>query len=641
MSLLFASVPLLTAPHGRRQKGAGVRPPIQSGPIRPVVAAVCLSAALISTGCKSDSDRATAERDRVIQFVERDGTYPVAVSPDGTKILTKAAQGDPAQRTPFVLAVVDRETGRTVAQLPGQSQLLLSWRPDSRGIAFVMDPEGGRNRKLYYWQIDRPQADVVDPVLFRAATRLMTWSADGCRLAYSVEIETPVAGLEKPLRDDLVKVLDFCAVKPTPRALARTTKDITAYQWSPDGTRMAVLENAEPRPMLTLVSADGQVGTGVPLPAGMGAKHLAWSPDGRKLLLTGRHGKARQFDALHEVDLTSGAVRTLIADPGNVEYPRYLDSRRVLYHFDHGGERRLFLLNLPAAGGTEATRGASRQLSPSGGDTQLGFVAADGTLYVENVGVDRPRALYRTSSDGGAAERVFPKQIDPELIGVAPRQIWLPVASGTTTMQVLHWSGNRGGKPRGVYLGAHSGYRYRLAYDSQVQAVVKSGWDVLHVQHRGSSAFDATFQPEQRREEQVRDILVAYDHAIRVLGVPAQRIIMGGHSFGASLAAQAALAAPQAIGGVVLAAMVGAQAPERPGAPFTGTVTALHGALDEIPVAAAERAITQLFGADALTAPRGRMIVLPGEPHTFRQPRSRGITAWAIIQALQQASAAD
>ena len=159
------------------------------------------------------------------------------------------------------------------------------WSPDGRRLAFVRDDE--------IWVIESDGSRLTRVVGKPGAGRDPRWSPDGHRLAFLSRrrgwaqiwlIDAPVPRRGRPATEPK---------PPRPTVLTETGLDVDAFEWSPDGTRIAVMARRGPAieetSQITLVD----VATGTTrVVAGERSVDVAarWLPDGSLLFVSDADG---------------------------------------------------------------------------------------------------------------------------------------------------------------------------------------------------------------------------------------------------------------------------------------------------------------------------------------------------------------
>lgn len=245
-------------------------------------------------------------------------------SPDGTKIAFLSNR-DADRDNLFLLDLASRET----VQLTHEEYIVgdFAWHPEGRGLAYTVgigqeDWIGfvdlqGRTERL----VDFPDSEsgLVGP----EAGRPRPFSPDGGSLAFVSNVHDSLD----------IGVLDLASRKV--RWLARGGPDRGLPLWSPDGDRIALLENRDGNVRLVTVDVDGRGRTPLSPPEGT-ASRAVWLPDGRGLLYL--HSTASRPEGLV---LQRGARRTRLIEGLRTAMPRGELGRPRLVRYESTDGRRI------------------------------------------------------------------------------------------------------------------------------------------------------------------------------------------------------------------------------------------------------------------------------------------------------------
>lgn len=220
--------------------------------------------------------------------------YHPTWSPDGEKIAFTRWMGDNSSR----IYIIDRDGGNEIelAALPVNNDFP-AWSPLGNKIAFVNRPERGEHRSLIY-TVD-PNGKNLQAIHKNPDKRIrqMAWSGDGTQIIFS-PIRSPITVVNTVILE--VHTVDVQVHSPN------------SPDWSPDGQDITF--TAFPPPIVSfdpghgvfIIDQDGNpVQTIIVDTHPLDAEGLAWSPDGKKMLL-GQHG------GLYTLDLASEAVELFL-----------------------------------------------------------------------------------------------------------------------------------------------------------------------------------------------------------------------------------------------------------------------------------------------------------------------------------------
>lgn len=508
------------------------------------------------------------ERLTIEQIVAVDSPREPRLSPDGRRVAYTAEAG--GARQAFVL---DLRSG--LARQVTASEHAVSdprWSPDGSRLAYV------RENAIWLVGIDGSRPTIVAD--HPAGQHSPRWAPDGRRLAFVsrrrgwsqawvVAAPLPRRG-PRPAREE----------RPEPRALTRVGMDVDDLQWSPDGSRIAVLAQRDPdlattQVTVVAVAAGDKPGAADPeesVVAGVGAWETSprWLPDGSGLLVASdRDG----WFQVVRVPLDGGDRTALTSGPadhgdysggfGMAPLPSP-DGTRLVHPLLRDGFADLVVAPLTAP--APVRRGPGRppkrrpdavasgpgvRISPFDGiwravdwlpdgsailaigtserDPEdfwiLPVPAADGTRA-------RPRRLTR-SLPAAVPVRGF---VEPERLAITARDglaipgtLWRPAAA----------TGKRGGRTVPTIVHVHGGPSSRVLRDFQPfrQLLVQEGYAFLSVDYRGSLGQGRDFRLANLGEWGHADVHDVIDAARWAAAQPWSngRLAMFGGSYGGYL----------------------------------------------------------------------------------------------------------
>ncbi|MGD2145705.1 MAG: hypothetical protein PVH41_03300 [Anaerolineae bacterium] len=243
--------------------------------------------------------------------------------------------------------------------------LFPSWSPDGSRVAYLELSEQGRGG-VWVTRLDGTMPFSVSPPIAGAPLREIdavppAWSLDGTQLAYvtlgqssrtaleiaradggGIEYSVPLTGhvaedLRRSPVDERYLIVgppevgesDVYTLSTESEGPSLIMTGTTAADWSPDGRRIAVAEQAS-RSVLVV-----QMGGEVRLLAQFSTTPIdvRWSPDGRLMAVVAA-GSVRQGygDALHVVDVADGAITSLVDGEAWAGWPEWSsDGKRLLF----------------------------------------------------------------------------------------------------------------------------------------------------------------------------------------------------------------------------------------------------------------------------------------------------------------------
>ncbi|RKH68913.1 S9 family peptidase [Corallococcus llansteffanensis] len=548
--------------------------------------------------------RGTAEGGvrEVLSFLEEHGKLPVTASGDGRWLLEKRFLADA-----FELRVVDRATGAIAAgALSADTQLALAFCPKGRTVAFLACSGGDRRFALQFLDIDTGRVTAAPTPRTRSAAAPILWAPDGQRLLYTLA--------EGPSQHAVV----FDRGSGQWQRMEPPLAERCEPAWSPDGRRIALASGQQPG-ALALVSLDDPPGVRTLVIADRGElRHLSWRPDGGALAVTLRR-QADEYFSLLEVDCLTGRQSVVAQPPGDVSEPRYLGASELLFRVGSGGDARLMR--------ARTDPGETLPVGPASGVVNLRSGAAEaGRVFALHVGRTSPPALLEVSS--GEEPGVVGRATSAWTSGCT--DVALRARDGLGLPGFLWRPGTQSALGPSAVVLVHGGPALQElpVWDARVQVLLRAGCHVLSFNYRGSTGYGARFERAGNDAERTLDVLAAVDYCVDRVGVPRERVVLLGSSYGTSLVAGAMVAEPGCCGAAVLVSTVRLSRIARRQLPAPPRVVAFHGENDNLLAPAqARREIEGCLGPAAL-AHEGAWSVFEHEGHHLHRLRS-----WARVYA--------
>jgi dipeptidyl aminopeptidase/acylaminoacyl peptidase len=399
------------------------------------------------------------------------------------------------------------------------------WSPDGRRLAFVRDDE--------IWVVEADGSRLTKVAGKPGGGREPRWSPDGHRLAFLSRrrgwtqiwlIDAPVPRRGRPATEPK---------PPRPTVLSESGIDVDAFEWAPDGARMAVMARRGPTVDETSQISIIDVATGASrVVAGRDSTDVGarWLPDGSLLFVSDADGWFQVVrltaDGHDRIVLTAGEREH--GEPGGgigydpVPAP---DGSRFLHIEVHDGLQDLVVGVLAADAALKRGRGrppktprtvsavtAGSRINPWDGVWRSVGWLADGA-WVAAVGEREtaPQDLWLLPVPGVAPADAKPRQITDSMPAVlraalspgrvpAAERVTVTARDGLrvegTLWRPLTATGKRGGKrvPTVIYPhGGPTGQAFR-SFQPFKQLLVAEGFAVFDVDFRGSTGYGRAFR---------------------------------------------------------------------------------------------------------------------------------------------------
>lgn len=569
---------------------------------------LCFASALtVSTEPSADRDAGRNEpcpNSTILAEMRSYYPVPVSASPDGKFIL---AQAKPEGASDSGLVIIDSQTQKTIRTLKWPDSMVhMLWRPDGQSISFFSQDMGTNSRHLIVWNLnDGTTREIPTPSTFNQPH--VSWSPDGSRLAFSQETKAVVIVSASGSAQPIVYPGNFAI-----------------FAWSSDSLQLALVPGNESHEVIVVDSSLPRLVQSFSTNTSGKIVDVAWQPRNNMLLLVENKDGSR---CLVDSDVSKGTERVLFSSNLDIMSPAWLPpGQGYIFQRLQKGTGDLLI-------GSEKEGVEPRRLLLDGISDFRGILPDGRTLVVTHRSA-RPIELLKVPLDGIKAEVLATANLSA-LGMVSPGTIFVSSFDGMKIPLLVWRAPNRNQKSRAVVVRVHGNLHGSddSVWQEDIQMYLKHGVDFVSVNYRGSSGYGAEFRKAGDDEQRARDVLAACDYAHVALDVPYARIVVLGHSSGATIALGAGLIQPSHMGVLVIASLPGAP---RGWQTFRGAdrgalqVLGLHGQNDRIvPPIVARQVIEKVFGSDVLAPVDKHWYVLKDEDHVLHLDSS-----WAALHSM-------
>jgi dipeptidyl aminopeptidase/acylaminoacyl peptidase len=447
------------------------------------------------------------------------------------------------------------------------------WSPDGRRFAFV------RETAIGVVEADGSRlATVTD---HPAGNTMPRWSPDGRRIAFLSRrrgwaqvwvIDAPVPRRGRPAATPRA---------PEPRAISAPGLDVEEFDWSPDGTRLAIVAQRGPALRHASRVSIVTIEDGKERPLGDGADWECgprWTPDGGLVFLSDADGWFQVVrlgpDLGARTIVTAGATEH--GEPGGTYGYAPLpspDGIRFVHIAVHDG--LVDLVVAPLAGGVPAKRGRGRPpknprppvgvgtpIQPWPGVWRAVGWAPDGA-WIAAIGEaqDRPQDLWLLPAPGVAPDGARARQLTESLPAVlipavarfAPAERIAYAARDGLRIEATLWrpaaaTGRRRGEKVPAVIFPHGGPTWQAfrSWAPFKQLLVREGVAILDVDFRGSTGYGRAFREANMDEWGHADVhdMVDAGHWLEAQPWCDGRLAIWGGSYGGYLVLSALVEEP-------------------------------------------------------------------------------------------------
>lgn len=494
------------------------------------------------------------------------------LSPDGEWVIYTVTRTDVAadRRNTDIWKVKFDGSSRTQLTFSPDNESDPQWSPDGRYISFLSSRPGPA-RGNQVWVLERSGGEARQLTQLKGGVSSYRWSPDATRLAIvrrdPVPDEDDAASGRAGARNDKPIVIDKYQFKRDgPTYLTGNARnrifiyDIAAQQaqrltndgdydeagpeWSPDGRRIAFSSNHDVNhertrntDVFVVDAAAGAQSRKLTTFAGADGGDIAWSPDGKWIAYAQGSEPKHNFHSLNRLALVpadGGAPRVLTAalDRGTSSYAFTEDGQWIV--FTVADDRTQYLAQASVTNSQvqrmssgqrvvgQPTRAKGRTVVTAGTSTEAGeLYAVDGsTLRKLSFHNDAWLAELQVAP---AEDIAFKSQDGTEIHALLTKPLGYVAGRRYPTLFRLH------GGPTAQ--DAHN-----FSFERQIFAA--NGYAVVNVNYRGSSGRGARFSEAISADWgvlEVQDVLAAADHVVAQGIADAERLGIGGWSYGGVL----------------------------------------------------------------------------------------------------------
>lgn len=535
----------------------------------------------------------------------------VNVSPDGKYILTKAETN-----RGFNLSILDAVTKTEVAFATSKNtQLELTWRPDSKAVVF--QEICGMERPLFLFDIETGRKTKIEAPVSHTALPSLRWNASGSRLAcFEGDWQTGTLWAIDPEKNT------------EPTLVADRIACHSDFIWSPDGKYIAFTTESRPG-ILTIVDLfdltqkkihvlDGEV------------RNPSWAPNGTSILVSAR-GSHDEFFKLFSLNVQRGTVAVQAEANGDISQPLWMpDSVSFIYHVNTNGIIRAFLASVSSHNAVA--------IGPTNGVLTISHINSSGkTGFAHFSGLTSPPVVGCVSLPEGCWTDLYSCPMADRCRCPEPEFVSLKSRDGTVSPAYVWRAQPLPERKSAALIVVHGGLHTQTfpTWEAYINVVTGLGCNIVAVNHRGSTGVGK--KHEELEGDPVWDILAARDYAENILEVESRRIFMTGISTGSRMIALAAARDP-GIGGLVLVSWPGCEGSfERKFAePFP--VLEFHGDLDVVmSPKAARNSVQSFFPKVGQTTFNVHYWTFKDEGHFFYRSDSRAVVYSELSKLIQPA----
>ena len=483
------------------------------------------------------------------------------VSPDGNRLIYTVNEAImTADKSEFVtqiwLATTDGKENYQVT-FGDKSSTNPKWSSDGNSIAFTSNRKDNKNN-LYVLRLMGGEAEPITDI--KSAVGDFEWSPDGKWIAYSMS-DPKVEDEEKNDKgrndfrwvDDNIKMSRLYVVsvakdangKRDPRKLTSDNRQVTGFDWSPDGSRIVFSHVTTPSANDWTTSDVSIVEVGAAKVTSFAATEAAesspqYSPDGKwiSMLVSDVPARWAQSNTIYIVSSAGGTPKALAAShdssPGMAGWSP--DSKSIYFSESKGTVSRLYTLDVAGNKIVEHDTGQAvfngLDFSADGKVRAFVWQSAELAPEVYTRSGDGPPVRISRANEGsakmphGKTELVKWKSTDGrDIEGL----LTYPVGytAGTKVPLILNVHGGPAGVFQHSYIGGRGVY--------PIAAFAAKGFAILRPNPRGSSGYGTEFRRANMKDwggRDYEDLMTGVDKVIEMGVADPNRLGVMGWSYG-------------------------------------------------------------------------------------------------------------
>ncbi|MCI0525799.1 MAG: S9 family peptidase [Acidobacteria bacterium] len=435
------------------------------------------------------------------------------------------------------------------------------WSPEARRIAFLSERAADADAGAQIFMINPMGGEPVQLTSHKAPIQSFEWSPDGRSIAFIAEEAREKPRTKPPVVVDedhrFAQLWVVDAASREIKQLTRGARHITAFNWSPDGSRIVFTARATPKMMdnhttevfvtpASLQNAPHDTAQSKQVAKGGGAENQPrFSPDGRWIsYLAHADGDPNVGpERIHVVAVAGGEPRVLATDfDGYINSYRWVfDSRRVVFLAALGLDAHLYTMNIADPTPMLMTRneGVTTAFSMTVDGMNITYVHESPRMATEvallNARNMIPILLTRLNPQvesltlGQVEDVKWNSNDGTEIEGVLVYPVGYQTGKRYPMLTYIH------GGPEGAYMKG-----FNASWSAFPQVYAGAGYAVFMPNFRGSSNYGAKFALSNTGlvgKIDYEDILSGVDHLIKIGLADENKLAVAGWSYGGYMSA--------------------------------------------------------------------------------------------------------